>query len=88
MIDQTTHVTTPYHQPSHVKSLKDYLLTFTSRLFSQGYRPAIILSKDILIRNFSHWVDSQHLEIWELDELSIDSFSITIQELDMSDGAI
>lgn len=74
MVDQITPATTPHHQHSHFKSLKYYLPTFSSRLFSQGYSPATIYSKNQIVRNFIRWIDSQHLKICELNELSIDSF--------------
>ena len=74
MSDQIAPDTTPHHQHSHFKSLRCYLPTFSSRLFSQGYSPATIYSKNQIVRNFVRWIESQHFTICELDELSIDSF--------------
>ena len=74
MRDQIAPDTTPRHQHSHFKSLKDYLPTFFSRLFLQGYSPATIHSKNQIARNFIRWAEGQHLKICEFDELSIGSF--------------
>jgi len=52
MSDQIVPDITPRHQHSHFKSLRYYLPSFSSRLFSQGYSPATIYSKNQIIRNF------------------------------------
>lgn len=74
MTNQGTFNVISHHHNSNYKSLNHYLPTFSSRLFSQGYSPATINSKKKVIRNFVRWIDNQHLNLYDLNEFSIDSF--------------
>lgn len=61
-------------QRSHLGSLDDYLLAFTSFLSSQGFTPPSLRSKIQILRNFSRWIDKQQVKVCELDEGAIDDF--------------
>lgn len=61
-------------QHPHLGPLGCHLPAFTSLLYAQGYTPATLRGKIQVVRNFSRWIEKQHLRVYDLEERTIEVF--------------